>query len=303
MRRSPPASTLSTYSYYHSFKVRQTGKRRLPNIILAIPAVVLLLAVGVYGGWNKHVAAQAAAKRQAEHAVLVAAQHKSDQFAADLQPILAANSGITVSVSIATSKLGVQNFGATSTFDAASTAKLLTAVSFLRLVEQQKISLSSPIDGTSANQLLEAMIVKSDDDAWSQLNGWITHARLMSTASSLGITDYDADNNSLSAGDIALILDKLVQTNLLTADHRQLLLSEMARANFRDYIVPAVAYPNLVYHKVGMDEDNVHDAALIKHGDEWLVLVIYTNGNGLYNWPARAQMMQQITALAQAAFL
>jgi beta-lactamase class A len=303
MRRTPPAPTLSTYSYYHSFKTRQNSKRRLPNIVLAIPGIILLLGVGVYGGWNKHVAAQAAAKRQAEHALQVAAQQKSARFAADLQSVFAANSAVTVGVSIAASNLGIQNYGATSTFDAASTAKLLTAVSFLRLVEQHKISLSSPIEGTPANQLLEAMIVKSDDAAWSELNGWVTHARLMSTARSLGITDYDVDSNALSAGDIALLLDKVVHTNLLSAGHRQLLLSEMARANFRDYIVPAVAYPNLVYHKVGIDEDNVHDAAIIKHGDEWLVLVIYTNGNGQYNWPARAEMMQQITTLAQATFL
>ncbi|MDB5169371.1 MAG: metallo-hydrolase family protein [Candidatus Saccharibacteria bacterium] len=315
MRRTSP--TLTNYAYYSP---RQSKQQPVPSwkatlgwlvahrsLFLSKPArfivVSALITAGVHGGWTKHVAAQAAAQKQADHAALLAAQQKSQQFGAQVQQLIAANPGVDVGVSVATSRLGLQNFGSTKLFDAASTGKLLTAVTYLNMVEHHRASLSDDVAGKSAQQALDTMIIKSDDQSWGAFNTMIGHTALSAQATTLGITDYNADTNSLSAQDIALLLSKLADGTLLTPQHRQLLLSEMARANFRDYIVPAVASPNLVYHKVGIDEDNVHDAAIIKHGDQWLTLVIYTNGNGQYNWVQRAQLMQQITQAAQTAYL
>ena len=43
-----------------------------------------------------------------------------------------------------------------------------------------------------------------------------------------------------------------------------------------------------VYHKTGLLEDDVHDAAIIEQGSRKIVLVILTHGQGQQDYPGRA---------------
>jgi beta-lactamase class A len=273
---------------------RRPGKLR----VLLIVTMLFLMAAG-HLLWTQHVSAQTAA-RQAQAAV---AARKAEIFAGQVGALLAANPDLTISVSTISPTNGLQQYGSNGTFDAASTAKLLTATDFLSHVEQHTASLNQAIDGQNAEYLLRIMLVNSDDSAWADLNDYLGHDDLEHYASGLGITDYDADDNTLSSNDIAVLLNKLYDRQLLNAADRSLVLNYMSQANYRNFIVAAVPSGDTVYHKVGEDVDNVHDAAIISNGEQSFVLVIFTNGNGTYNWDARAQLMQAITQDAISAYL
>jgi len=261
------------------------------------------LSVGAYVGWNKHVSAQVAATKQSQQAQLVAAAAKSAIFKSQVTELQTANPLVDVSVAVATSTGGVERLGDGSAYRAASVGKLITAASYLHLVDTKKASLSQRIDGQTTRYWLNLMLVKSDDVAWQKLNTFITHAGLTSYATSIGLTQYDVETDNFPAVDAAIVLQKLQNGTLLSPSNQQLMLGWLSAANYRGYIVPAVTKGSTVYHKAGFDGDNLHDTAIIKRGNQSLVLVIFTNGRGNYNWDARTRLIQAITRDAQAAYL
>jgi len=214
------------------------------------------------------------------------------QFATKVNALIAADPSVDISVSLIPMQTGTEvHYGVNADFQAASTAKLLTAAAYLHGVEQGTYSLDQTIDGQSAQDLLNTMIVNSDDNAWESLNTAITHDTLASYADSLGITDYSVTDNILGSDDIALLLQKLQAGQLLNA------------ANYRDFIVAGVPSDVTVYHKAGETDDEVHDAAILTKGDTSVILVVYTNGHGTYDWNARTQLIQSIAAEAAKDYL
>lgn len=264
---------------------------------------LVILTVGIHVGWNKHVSAQAAAAKQSQRVALATATAKAAIFKSQVAELQAANPLVDFGVAVATDRLGIESLGDTAAYSAASIGKLITAASYLHLVDSKQASLSQSIDGHNTRYWLNLMLVKSDDVAWQNLNTFVTHAGLTNYATTIGLTQYDADADNFPAADAAILLHKLQNGTLLSPSSRQLMLGWLATANYRSYIVPAVPAGSTVYHKVGFDGDNLHDAAIIRHGDKSLVLVIFTNGHGNYDWDGRARLIQAITRDAQAAYL
>jgi beta-lactamase class A len=227
-----------------------------------------------------------------------------DQMGQTINGIISQNSGIQMSVNLINlNDNQAEHYGTNQTFQAASTAKILTAAYFLHEVENGQQSLSETINGSSAEYELQQMIVVSDDNAWAALDNTLGYNNLQNYAdSTLGINDYEAYNNSLSSKDIALALQKLWNGSLVNSSDRNLILSYMKEANYREYIVPAIPSEDTIYHKIGLYQDYVNDAAIVTNGNQAFVIVIFTNGNGTYNWPARASLMQQITKAALKAY-
>jgi beta-lactamase class A len=218
------------------------------------------------------------------------------QLDSQINQLIANNTGVDISVSIIDPQTGAhKHYGETAGYQAASTTKLLTAAYYLHEVEQGQLSLSQTINGQTAQSLLESMIVQSNDDAWVDLNDALGHNELATYAASLGITDYNVSTNVLSSDDIASILQKLQDGSLLNSAHATLFRTYMQQANYRSFIVAAAPAGYAVYHKAGEVEDEVHDAAIITHNDQSLILVIFTNGHGMYNWDARTQLIHTIT--------
>lgn len=234
-------------------------------------------------------------------AALAAATKATSTFAGQVNAIIAANPAITFSVSTVTPLSSMQHYGSSDLFLAASTGKLITATDYLHHVETGQASLTQDIEGVSAEDLLQAMIVNSDDNAWVELNDYLTYPDLQSYGNSLGLTDYQAYPNKLTSNDIATVLNHLYNTNLLNAADRSLLLGYLQQANYRQYIVPAVPGDDTIYHKVGVYLGDVHDATIIAHGNQWLILVIFTNGSNDVGSPA--PIMQTIAKDAIADFL
>ncbi|HVV67098.1 MAG TPA: serine hydrolase [Candidatus Saccharimonadales bacterium] len=216
-----------------------------------------------------------------------------------------ANPDIDVAVSIVDLGSGqTARYGITDPFEAASTAKLITAADYLHHVEEGDASLNDQINGSSAQYELQQMIVVSDDNAWQAFNDDLGHPDLQSYASSIGLTDYNPDDNTMPANDIALLLQKLYRGQLLDKAHTDLLLGYMSRANYTGYIEAEVPGGVKFYHKAGLLQDRVHDAAIIDNGKRAIILVIFTKNEDDENdpSPAQTQIIQQITTSVLNAY-
>ena len=263
-------------------------------------AVIVFLFISAHMSWTKHVAAEKAAS-QAAHAKLVA--DHTTLLTQQINGLIASSPQLSLSIATVSSQQDLRTYGESTTFDGASTGKLLTAADYLHRVDQGRASLNQSIGGQSARSLLQAMLVDSDDNAWETLNDYLTHREMLDYASDIGFTNYDPATNTFTARDVAVLLQKLYNGNLLSATSRGVMLGYLSQANYRSYIVPAVAKNNQVYHKVGINNDAVNDAAIITSGKDWLVLVVFSDGHDTYNWLQRAHLMQSITRDTQAAYL
>jgi beta-lactamase class A len=220
-----------------------------------------------------------------------------------INSIINQNSDIDTSVSLVDlSNNQAENYGDSEAFAAASTTKVITAADFLKQVELGRQSLSETINGNTAEYEIQQMIVVSDDNAWAALDDVLGYPQLQSYANNIGLNSFQSVPNTVTSDDMALFLEKLYEGQLLNSSNTKLLLSYMKQSDYRGYIVPAIPTGYTVYHKIGLYEDNVNDEAIITNGNKAFVIVIFTNGNGVYNWPARATMMQQITKAALAAY-
>lgn len=289
------ASSVSNRQPVSPSRPQSAGPRISYGWLCAVLVLAALL-IGAHTMWSQHAAAQRVA-------VQAAASARIGQFSKSVNTLLAAQAPLDMTVVAGSDTQALQRYGTAAAYDGASTGKLLTAADYLHHVQTGSASLQQYIDGQRAQDLLEKMIVNSDDIAWLSLNNYLGHDDLSRYAAALGFAQYDVATNTFPAEDIAVLLQKLYSGQLLPTSQRELLLTYMGRANYRDYIVAAVPAGDTVYHKVGMDADDVHDAAIIQSGRHWLVLVIFTNGHGTYNWDHRAQLMQTITKQAIAAYL
>jgi len=215
-------------------------------------------------------------------------------------------SGLEIGVSITDITNGTQyQYGLSSTdYEAASTTKLLSAVLFLHDAEKRQASLNQPLGDSTAQTEMQKMIVISDDDAWVAFNGLLGHPALLQYARSLGMKDYDPDNNTISSDDLALLLTRLYQRKLLNTQHTNLLLAYMARADYPQYIGGAVPAGVKFYHKIGYLDDRIMDAAIIDNGHHPYALVVFTkdpSGAG-YDQAAGQQVFHDITTATLTAF-
>ena len=221
-----------------------------------------------------------------------------------IQAVINDNTNIDMSVSLIDLGNGQSaHFGDSSPFTAASVEKVLTAAYFLHQVENGQESLNESIGGNSAQYELQQMIVVSDDTAWEALNNELGYNNLANYAASIGWNDYGATANTLSTNDMALLLAKLWGGTLLNKSDTGLLLKFMKAANYRDYMVPAVPAGDTIYHKVGLYDDDVNEATVITNGHQSFAIVIFTDGNGTYDWTTRAKLMQDITRAAIKVYL
>lgn len=265
--------------------------------------LLAFLALAGHAIGAKHVSAEHLAAEKATASAAKIAKQKETTFDTQVASLMATDPDDTISVVTTSNVSGVHTLGNTDVFDGASTGKLLTAADYLTHVQNGTASLDHLIDGETAQNWMQKMIVDSDNDAWAELNDYLTHPDLSKYAASVGFVDYDPTVNTFTSTDIASLMQKLYVGSLLKPAERTLLLGYMKQANYRQYIVSAVPSAYTVYHKIGFDDDELNDVAIITKGDKYLVLAIYTNGNGRYDQDFRTTMMHQITQDALTAFM
>jgi beta-lactamase class A len=197
------------------------------------------------------------------------------------------------------------DYGVQVPFVAASTAKLLTATAFLHEVETGNAKLTDQVGSRTAQAALEAMIVKSDNEAWNDFNNSVmSHKQLEAYAQTIGFTDYDSDKNTVTPANLAKLLSNFYQKRLLNDEHTSLLLSYMQRAELVPYISDVAPAGVKVYHKPGFLTDRVHDATIIDNGDRPYVLVIFTKSRtGSYNTTSGVDIFTTIAKSSFTSFL
>lgn len=161
---------------------------------------------------------------------------------------------------------------------AASVGKVITAAYYLHSTEDGTHTLTENVGGSPALDQLTAMIEQSDNNAWDALNKLLTWKKLGEYAKSIGLNHYDPTDNTLTAGDIALLFTKIQQGQLLNKQNNDLLLQKLKNANRTDFIKATVPESVAVYHKAGWLDDRSHDAAIIDDGRDPYILVIFTKG-------------------------
>lgn len=128
----------------------------------------------------------------------------------------------------------------------------------------------------------------------------VGRSRLQSYAASIGVS-YDPETNNLTAADMAHVLAELYEGKLLDPEDTQQLLSYMQNTNYESLIPAAVPDNVTVFHKYGLLDTELHDAAILTTGASSCVLVVYTKGNGLDDVPGRTGVIHEITQAVTAA--
>jgi beta-lactamase class A len=75
----------------------------------------------------------------------------------------------------------------------------------------------------------------------------------------------------------------------------------MQNTNYESLIPAAVPDNVTVFHKYGLLDTELHDAAILTGGAAGCVLVVYTKGDGLNDVPERTDVIHEITRAVTAA--
>ncbi len=279
----------------------------MTKFVRVLGVCIIAIAVGLFSVkiWQTASASNMPVASAVKKAVSKPAYTVDNQALDGIQPLIANNSDMDISVSMTDLQTGkTYHYGDTASFTAASVGKLVTAATFLNNVEKGTEELDEPVGGTTAQDEIEKMLVDSDNTAWDNMTSDVTLAAQQTYAESIGMTSYQTNGNTVSSNDIAMMLAKLSEGKLFNNAHTQLVLGYLQQANYRDYIVAAIPDGVTVYHKVGFLEDRLHDAAIIKKGDRSYVLVIFTKSStDSYDFTRGTALFGDITKISLKAFL
>lgn len=227
------------------------------------------------------------------------------QLEDDINQLIAAEPGARISVSLHDFVTGkTLHYGADDSFVAASVPKLLTASLWLHEVDQGKRTLDESVGGRTAREQLKLLIEVSDNAAWELLDAELGKKALEDYARSIGMKQYDFDNNALSTADTLKLLQRLQSGTLISDSSRKLLLQFMENANYRQYIVAALPDETKSYHKVGFLGDRVLDAAIVEAGRLSYGVVIFAEAKSAgFDLASAGQTIRAITETIHARYL
>ncbi|MCO4261740.1 metallo-hydrolase family protein [Pseudarthrobacter sp. MDT3-26] len=215
--------------------------------------------------------------------------------------IIGANSQYQVGVALmATDGGAVHQYGVEEPFEAASTAKILTAAAYYHLVEEGSASLDDPLGAFTSEFQIQAMVQDSNNESWSLLMDAVGLSELSEYADSIDVT-YDPEVNTLSTAEMAHILAELFEGRLLDQEHTEQLLSYMQDTNYENLIPATVPDGVTVFHKYGLLDNELHDAAVLLMSSGSYVLVVFTKGADLSDIPERTVVIKEITKAVTAA--
>jgi len=273
---------------------QHSRKFTAPVVVAIIVGTIGLSYVGAQIMQGK-VAAEASAKK------LQARSAATQQAGATIRSLIATDHSDTIGVVIENVKTGaVTRYGATSQFVAASTEKVLSAITYYHLVEKGVLSLNDTVGPYPASYQLRQMINQSNNDSWNAIDDALGgNDELQAYATSIGL-QYNVDGNLMSTQDMATLLRKLYSGQLLNADHTKELLSYMQNTNDETLVSSVLPAGLAIYHKYGELVDSktnvLHDAAIVTDGSNAYAIVIYTDGK-----TGAAARTETVTQIARAA--
>ena len=188
-------------------------------------------------------------------------------------------------------------YNADTQFTSASTYKIFVAYAMINDVETGRRTWSSTINGTTWDACLSRMIINSDNACPEAYLTSIGYSKFNEIVQSLGVSDktaFQPYDMRTTAGDLALVLQKLYQGELMSEENKSKLLDLMSRQIYRQGIPTGVGSAGVVYDKVGFMDDLLHDAAIVHSDAGDYVLVIMTNGE---SWEYIAQVAAYVNGM------
>lgn len=188
-------------------------------------------------------------------------------------------------------------YNADTQFTSASTYKIFVAYAMINDVETGRRTWSSAINGTTWDACLSRMIINSDNTCPEAYLASIGYSKFNEIVQSLGVSDktaFQPYDMRTTAGDLALVLQKLYQGELMSEENKSKLLGLMSRQVYRQGIPTGVGGAGVVYDKVGFMDDLLHDAAIVHSDAGDYVLVIMTNGE---SWEYIAQVAAYVNGM------
>lgn len=204
---------------------------------------------------------------------------------------------ISVALDTSLSNDEIRVYGDSSAYIAASTTKVITAVYYLRLVEEGKRTIEQKIGDYNAKWQIEQMINQSNNNSWYLLNDNLGYSNLEEYALSIGLTSFNSIENTITAEDENLLLQKIYSDELISKEHRDLLLSCMQNTNYETLIPAAVPSDVTVYHKYGLLYNNLHDNSIIVHDGGAIYLTVMTDSESTINYVERTKLFHEIVSL------
>lgn len=202
----------------------------------------------------------------------------TEQLRQNLQILVTAHPELTIGVSF--TELGSNahtDIDGDVPFVGASTTKLITAINFMKKVEDGTYNMDIMLGDYPASFQLQQLINQSNNDSWDYFSSLLTMKEQESFAHSLGISSFKADTNSITPNDMVVLLQKLYSGNLLNEEDTKLILSYMQDTSEETILPPAIPSSATLYHKYGLLEGNMHDVAIIQQNGHTYFLAIYTN--------------------------
>jgi beta-lactamase class A len=186
-------------------------------------------------------------------------------------------------------------------FDAASTMKILYAAYLYKQSDNGDLDLDAVQTLTGADiqrygtgtiqydpapynytwrELVKRMMHESDNTAAYVIAKRMGHAELQAYAESLGMNRTNIEANTTTAGDMAIMMEKLYREQLLSHNSSQEVLLTMRNTQFEDRIPALLPGGTLVSHKTG-DALNggQHDVGIVESPDgRRYVMSVFTTG-------------------------
>ena len=188
-------------------------------------------------------------------------------------------------------------YNADTQFTSASTYKIFVAYAMIHDVETGRRTWSSSINGTTWDTCLSRMIVNSDNACPEAYLVSIGYSSFNEIVQSLGVSDqtvlhpYDMRT---TAGDLAMILQKLYRGELMSEENKNKLLDLMSQQIYRQGIPTGIGDSGVVYDKVGFLDGLLHDAAIVHTDAGDYVLVVMTNGE---SWSYIAEVAKYVNSM------
>ncbi len=193
-------------------------------------------------------------------------------------------------------------------FTAASVNKVPLVMALYRLAEDGKVNLSEQITlqerdiqdyGTGSlryekpgatytlQTLAKLSLKESDNTAAHILGEKVGHATAQRIIEDFGLTQTSISENTTSSYDLYLLFKGLYEHTLLSEAHSKELLGFMTETAIEDRLPALLPDEAVVAHKTGDEIGNIHDAGIIRMGEDVYFLSVLVSDFGPNETEAR----------------
>lgn len=200
----------------------------------------------------------------------------------------------------------------TSTFFPASLFKVPIMIAYLKQADADPRILKKRIEGRTVEQLLEAMIIESDNTSKDTLLHYVDPGTLAGVLEDLGIDSPDAiaENEiyTISPRKYSLLFRTLYNATLLSKEMSNYALGLLTKTTYADGMVAPLPREIPVAHKFGFHSASsspsigaeLHDCGIVYRGQNPYFLCVMTQGN---DESSLKPIIQDISRMVYADFL